>query len=87
VANVFAPSSDLSAGIQRRQLFHFAGIYVEIERSKTYRFCLVLLRDRGIPEATCIVVDVLDPSVFFVCVCVLDFPQIMIALQQLTFEK
>ena len=33
VANVLTPSGDLSAGIKRRQLFHFVGIDVEIERS------------------------------------------------------
>ena len=62
VANVLTPSGDLSAGIKRRQLFHFVGIDVEIERSKTYHFSLVIVRDRGIPEATCIVVDILAPS-------------------------
>ena len=46
VANVLTPPGDLSAGIKRRQLFHFVGIDVEIERSKTYHFSLVLLRDR-----------------------------------------
>jgi hypothetical protein len=60
VANVLTPSGDLSAGIKRRQLFLFVGIDVEIERSKTYHFSLVLLRDHGIAEATCIVLDVLD---------------------------
>jgi hypothetical protein len=57
VVNVLTPSGDLSAGIQRRQLFHFVGIDVEIEPSKTYHFSLVPFRDRGIAEATCIVVD------------------------------
>jgi hypothetical protein len=54
VANVLTPSGDLSAGIERGQLFHLVGIDVDrnIERSKTYHFSLVLLRDRGIAEAT-----------------------------------
>jgi hypothetical protein len=43
----------------------------------------VLLRDRGIPEATCIVLDVLDPSGDFRA----GFPAEIIALRQLTFEK
>ena len=67
VANVLTPSGDLSAGIKRRQLFHFVGIDVEIERSKTYHFSLVIVRDRGIPEATCIVVDVLEDAAMLTC--------------------
>jgi hypothetical protein len=65
VANVLTPSGDLSAGIQRRQLFHFVEIYVE--PSKTYHFSLVLIRDRGIVEATCIVVDVLEDVSVLAC--------------------
>ena len=42
-------------------IISFSGIDVEIEPSKTYRFSLMLLLDRGIPEATCIVVNVLAP--------------------------
>jgi hypothetical protein len=68
MANVLTPSGDLSAGIKRRQLFHFVGIDVEIERSKTYYFSLVLpLRDLGVPEATCIVVDVLKDVAVLTC--------------------
>ena len=61
MVNVLTPSGGLSAGIiKRRQLFHFLELTIEIELSKPYHCSLVLLRDRGIAEATCIVVDVLD---------------------------
>ena len=67
MVNVLTPSGDLSAGIKRRQLFHFVGIDVEIELSKPYHCSLVLLRDRGIAEATCIVVDVLEDVGVLAC--------------------
>ena len=67
MVNVLTPSGDLSAGIKRRQLFHFLELTIEIELSKPYHCSLVLLRDRGIAEATCIVVDVLEDVAVLAC--------------------
>jgi hypothetical protein len=55
---------------------------IEIEGSKTYHFSLVPLRGRGIPEATCIVVDRRRP-LRRCSAGVQDFPQTIIALRHI----
>jgi hypothetical protein len=67
VANVLTPSGDLLAGIKRRQLLHLWELTIETEGSSRYSIFLMLLRDRGIPEATCIVVNVLASVWYFLC--------------------
>jgi hypothetical protein len=79
VANVLTPSGDLSAGIKRRQLFHFLELTIEIEGISRcrYRFFYAASRPWHPAEATCIVVDVLED----IAVCWrAGFPQIIIAL-------